>query len=825
MSLPPPTMRMVKPAKRAGSTKPAHAKPVHVHRLEQDLGLLEAVPDAIVITSAAGSIEFVNQQAERMFGYARAELLGRPVETLVPDRFEATHLAHRATFHAQPARRRMGNDLETTGRRKDGSEFPVDISLAPLMTNKTTRFVAAIRDVSAAVRAQEGLAFLHEVAVSSSGVLDPSTLSRLVEDRARSLLRADGAILLWWDPAKEHLRVLGDTARVPLTHIVVVGEGVAGLAFQRREPVVVEDIANWELASPETLSRGIKSAAAVPLCVLNRPVGVLTVSSMTVRPFRKADIRLLELLAAQVAPALEAAELNDAVLRLRDYQKVFENSPDPMWVEDAETLAILAVNGPAIKRYGYSREEFLATTARELRPPEELPAFLALLASIGLDQPYSRSAVHSAKDGTAFDVEVTWTPSVFGDRQVRIVLAQDVTEKRLQAQQLEQSRRLESLGELAGGVAHDFNNLLGVILNFAAFVKEQLEVAAKAKKGTQWLPVVKDVERIERAAESAARLTQQLLAFARREVVQPRPLDINSEVRDVQSLLRRSLGEHIEFVTSFGGALLPVLMDPGHLEQVLTNLAVNARDAMREGGIITIATAAVEIDEAYAGGHPGLKPGRYVELRVSDTGTGMSTETLQRAFEPFYTTKPKGQGTGLGLATVYGIVTQAGGYISIASELGRGTRVRVLLPTSEQPRPALAKPSPELQPVKQSTATILVVEDNDDLREVVCRILGRAGYSVIIAAGGPEALEAEKAHDGDIHLLLTDVVMPKMQGNELAQQLTAIRPGLRVLYMSGYAQPSPADASGPGSRVGLLDKPFTEAVLLARVRKALAARS
>jgi two-component system, cell cycle sensor histidine kinase and response regulator CckA len=267
-----------------------------------------------------------------------------------------------------------------------------------------------------------------------------------------------------------------------------------------------------------------------------------------------------------------------------------------------------------------------------------------------------------------------------------------------------------------------------------------------------------------------------------------------------------------------------VLMDPGHFEQVLTNLAVNARDAMRQGGTLTIATNAVDVDEAYASGHPRLKPGRFVEMQVSDTGTGMSADTLRRVFEPFFTTKPKGEGTGLGLATIHGIVTQAGGYVTLYSELGRGTRVRVLLPATDQAPPVPVEELADSKPIQVATATILVVEDNEDLREVVGRILGRAGYQVIIAADGREALEAAQAHASQIDLLLTDVVMPKMPGKELAEKMIAIRPGLRVLYMSGYAQPSLGPGGGLEPGVVLIEKPFTEPVLLARVREVLEAK-
>jgi nitrogen-specific signal transduction histidine kinase len=400
-------------------------------------------------------------------------------------------------------------------------------------------------------------------------------------------------------------------------------------------------------------------------------------------------------------------------------------------------------------------------------------------------------------------------------------MAQDVTERRRLEQQLRQSQRLESLGQLAGGVAHDFNNLLGVILNFAMFLKENLVAAAAEGDEDRWRPAIKDVDRIIRAAESASRLTHQLLAFARREVVQPKALNVNSVLLELEPLLRRTLGEHIEFETATGDGLWPVLMDPGHLEQVLTNLAVNARDAMRQGGKLIIDTQNVVADEAYTMGRPGLKPGRYVRLRVSDTGTGMDKKTLQRAFEPFFTTKPKGEGTGLGLATVYGIVNQAGGYISLYSEPGLGTRVHTLLPATDQdPVPIESQAS---LPRVQASETVLVVEDAEDLREVVERILSRNGYRVIIAANGVEALRVANEYAGKIDLLLTDVVMPQMQGKELADRMLQKQPALRVLFMSGYAEAMLGTSGTLEPGVVLLEKPFTEPLLLERVREVLAA--
>jgi len=400
-------------------------------------------------------------------------------------------------------------------------------------------------------------------------------------------------------------------------------------------------------------------------------------------------------------------------------------------------------------------------------------------------------------------------------------MAQDVTQKHLLAQKLHQLHRVESLGKLAAGVAHDFNNVLGVIMNFAWFVKANLMAAVDSGEGERWRPVLKDVERIERAAEHAARLTRQLLAFAREEVVRPRPMNVNSVVIELAPLLQRTLGEHIDLVTSLSPDLQAVMIDPGQLSQVLTNLAVNSRDAMPKGGKLTIDTENVDVDATYTGARPGLKPGRYVRLRVSDTGTGMDKNTLQHAFEPFFTTKPRGQGTGLGLATIYGIVTQAGGHVSLYAEAGLGTRASVLLPITNQTE---APELPVVSPRAKANETVLVVEDQEDLREIAGRILSQNGYEVIVAANGPDAIEMVRAYTGRIDLLLTDVIMPQMLGTELAPLLVHDRPDLRVLYMSGYAQPT-LGSNGTFPKDGdLLDKPFTEPTLLARVRQALEAK-
>jgi signal transduction histidine kinase/CheY-like chemotaxis protein len=389
---------------------------------------------------------------------------------------------------------------------------------------------------------------------------------------------------------------------------------------------------------------------------------------------------------------------------------------------------------------------------------------------------------------------------------------------RMQAQ-LQQAQRLENLGQLAGGVAHDFNNLLAVILSYVAFVSEELA----APEGADWPERLEsarsDLAQATRAAERAASLTGQLLAFARREVIRPQVLDLDTVITAVEELLGRTIGEHVQLVTTLGGDLWPVLADPGKLEQVLVNLAVNARDAMPGGGTLTFDTSNVTVDGDTSEGGAASGPTRNVRLRVSDTGTGMTAYVIEHAFEPFFTTKGESAGTGLGLATVYGIVAQAEGRIEIDSRPGAGTTFSIMLPVTAE----AAAPVADLVPYQRMPEgeTVLVVEDEAALREVTRRIFTRNGYHVITAADGPEAIDVARGHIGEIHLLVTDVVMPRMLGGEVAERVRAIRPGIEVLFMSGYARPVLASQGRLDPGMALVQKPFSEADLLAKAAQVL----
>jgi PAS domain S-box-containing protein len=389
--------------------------------------------------------------------------------------------------------------------------------------------------------------------------------------------------------------------------------------------------------------------------------------------------------------------------------------------------------------------------------------------------------------------------------------------------QVRQIQRMDSLGQLAGGVAHDFNNLLAVILSYATFVSRRLAVAAESSGDGQWDEARADMAHVQQAAERAAALTRQLLAFASREAIQPLALDLNEVIAGVEELLRRATGEHIEITTSLAEGLRPVLADAGRLEQVLVNLAVNARDAMPDGGRLTIATE--NITTAAHSGSEDLDAGqeRRVLLRVSDTGMGMSADVIEHAFEPFFTTKAASKGTGLGLATVYGILTQAGADIQISSQPGAGTTFTIVLPVTDE---AAAPPGEATPSVWEPHGeTVLVVEDEDELREVTRRIFAGAGYRVIAAASGPDALLTARNHDGPIHLLVADIVMPHMLGTEVAHRMRAIKPDAEVLYMSGSAGPVLAAKGRLDPDAVLVEKPFSGAVLLAQAGQALSRRN
>ena len=377
--------------------------------------------------------------------------------------------------------------------------------------------------------------------------------------------------------------------------------------------------------------------------------------------------------------------------------------------------------------------------------------------------------------------------------------------------QLRQAQKLEALGRLAGGIAHDFNNLLTAILGYGSLVRGRLGPDS---------PSMRDLEEILRAADRAARLTRQLLAFSRQQVLEPRVLDLNAVVTDLDRMLRRLIGEDIDLVTAPAEGLGRIKADPGQLEQVLLNLIVNSRDAMPGGGKLTIETADVDLDEGPARARADVAPGHYVMLAVSDTGCGMSPEVRARMFEPFFTTREMGRGTGLGLSTVHGIVKQSDGHIEVYSEPGRGTTIKIYFPRAEEPLEVLERPSPAATRI-EGTETILLVEDEEMIRRMLTQSLELLGYAVIEACDGSEAIAACEWRDRPVDLLITDVIMPLMNGPELVQRIAAIRPDLRVLFMSGYTDRALIHQGLRRSGTAFLQKPFTPEALARKIREIL----
>jgi len=519
------------------------------------------------------------------------------------------------------------------------------------------------------------------------------------------------------------------------------------------------------------------------------------------------------------------------------YRALIEAAPDAIiGVDDVGIIKL--VNAQTERLFGYPRAELLGASV-DILVPDAARHVHPLRRATYSNNPQPRpmgagmELAGRRRDGSEFPAEISLSVISTDKGMLYSAAVRDVSERieaqaereRLRADaqrerlesRLHQSQRLESLGQLAGGVAHDFNNLLGAILNYATFVADELD--SRAESDASLVTMRDDVAQIRRCAERGAELTRQLLTFGRREIVQPQILNINDVVRSVQQLLRRTIGEHVELSTVLSPNVEPVTVDPGQLEQVLVNLAINARDAMASGGTLIIDTQMVDVDEVYAQRHPGMSPGRFTQLRVNDNGVGMTADVIEHAFEPFFTTKPKGEGTGLGLATVYGILSQAGGFVNVYSEVGRGTTVQTLWPvTTSEVSADLGGPPVAFDGGGES---VLVVEDEAAMRDVTSRILTSHGYQVVVAASGHEALAMVSDSNLHVDVLLTDVIMPQMLGKEVAERLTAMRPALRTLFMSGYAQPILASQGTLDPGVALLEKPFTTEGLLAKVRQVL----
>ena len=506
------------------------------------------------------------------------------------------------------------------------------------------------------------------------------------------------------------------------------------------------------------------------------------------------------------------AERKRIAERLSQLASIIELSSDAIVIYTLDGT-IVSWNAGAESVYGYSASEVLGRPRSVLLPPDkpdDLPAMVGVLKRGEQIQRYE--TVHVRKGGQPIDVSMTMSPVKNASEEVlgAAAITRDISDRKLLEKQLRQAQKMEALGQLSGGIAHDFNNLLTIINGSCELLEPELPQKASLRR---------NCEQIKKAGERAASLTRQLLAFSRQQVLEPRVLDLNSVILDVEKMLNRVIGEDIELRTSLDRCLGSVKADRGQIEHVIMNLVVNARDAMPNGGRLTIETANVIVDEAFARQHRPQQPGSYARLSVRDTGIGMDAETQARIFEPFFTTKEVGKGTGLGLSTVYGAIRQSGGHVWVHSGLGQGTNFEVYLPIVQEPV-LNEKPSASADTPSGGTETILLVEDEEGLRELTRDLLVGSGYVVLEAESPEKAIETASHYAGPIHLLLTDVIMPRMNGPKLAQKLARIRPEMKVAYMSGYT--GFRQSQLPDPQAILLPKPFKREALLRKLRDALA---
>jgi PAS domain S-box-containing protein len=636
--------------------------------------LLETLPDAIVAVDREGTIVQVNSQTQGLFGYSRDELIGQKVEMLVPESFRHKHHQHRENYAEALKTRRMGAELDLYGRRRNGTEFPVEISLSPVSTDKGPLVLSAIRDISDRKRIAEELRRANEE-------LHRRTAEQLGEYRSKLALIIDSS----------------------------------------------ED-------------------------------------------------------------AILSKDLNGMITS---------------WNRGAEHI------------YGYTAEEVIGRHISLLTPgdrPDEISGILEKIARGETIEHYE--SVRLTKDGRHLNVSISVSPlrDAAGEIIGASAIARDVTAQKRAEGQLRQSQKMEAIGRLAGGVAHDFNNVLAIINACTEFLRDRIDPVSEPSRY---------VENIKKAIERGSSLTKQLLAFSRSSAVQLRVLDVNERLRDISKLLRPLLGEDVEILIVPKAASAIVEADPGQLDQIVLNLAVNARDAMPRGGKFILETGTVRLDEGFAEQHQAITPGKYVLLAVSDTGTGMDEATISRIFEPFFTTKAVGKGTGLGLATVYGIVKQSAGLIMVYSEPGAGTTFKIYLPSADHKIGLASKPEAETVSPKREGTTILLVEDDEIMRGLTRQLLQEHGYSVVEANDGKSALEWIQSHPGAVDLLLTDVVMRHMSGPELVERLSASHPTLKVVYMSGYTGELIAEREVLKRGITLLEKPFTRTALLNTIHTAL----
>ncbi len=778
--------------------------------------LIENSSDMMALVTDDGSILYASPSTTRILGYPLEEFVGRNM-------FELIHPEDRERM------RNLLNELlakpggvvtaEYRLRAKDGSWRWIEGLRKNLLHDPNTRaIVANYRDITQRKRTEAERQVIYEIIRGVNVTANLDELLQLIHLALKKVLYAENCFIALHDKSTGLFRFpffvdQFDAAPAPQK----VGKSCTAYVFRTGRPMLIPQKLFDQLAEQgqvELVGSPSPTWLGVPLKTPSETIGVLVVQHYEdEHAYTDRDVEFLDSVGGQIALAIERKQAEEAVRDSEErYRSLVENAIVCIHEIDLSGR-IMSMNPAGLRMMGATDQSKICGFAYlDFVAPGDRARVADLLAQAQQGQPAEFEFVAMTEAGPRVFASNFIPIKAFDGSVIKLMgVTQDVTENKRLEQQLRQAVKMEAVGRLAGGMAHDFNNLLMVI-------KGHTELLLERVRADEWQ--YRKINQIQKSAERAAGLTRQLLAFSRMQVLQPKVIDLNTVVVEMGKLLPRLIGEDIELAIVTDPRLGRVKADPGQIEQVIMNLAVNARDAMPEGGKLVIETANVELDEAYARRHPPLSAGRYVLLAVTDNGIGMDAETQVHIFEPFFTTKEKGKGTGLGLATVYGVVKQSGGYVWLYSEVGQGTTFKIYLPRVEEPAETVQSVRGPAE-TPQGFETILLAEDEREVRDVAREFLELTGYTVLEAKDGAEAIEMANRHPGPIHLLVTDMVMPGMGGRELAARLAGARPEIKVIYMSGYTEYATVRQGELEQNAVLLTKPFTRGILARTVREVL----
>jgi len=778
--------------------------------------LFQSSPDPLIVVDTTFHTLCVNQEFQRTFGYSAAQILGQPIDPfiLVPDR------AAESQWIEQCLRRGERLTLETQRRCHDGTLIDVSISCAPLVIDgNPVAFYAVYRDISDRKRSEVLSSALYRIAEKAGAAQDLQQFFAAIHSIVDELMCARNFSIAIHDAESNLLSFpyfVDEQQSAPAPE--KLASGLTEYVLRTGEPLLCTP----ELAQQLQKRGDIKLTTAppsqwlgVPLKVNSHAFGALILKSYSSNSlFTERDKEILTLVSQQLAAAIDRKR-NEQELRRSEvrYRSLVQTAVYGIYRSSLDGR-FLDVNPALIEMLGYtSALEVLALNPQKdvfVEPREYARLVEEFRRTGGMD---GFEACWRRKDGSSITVRISGraVASPDGPSDALEAIAEDITARRVLEDQFRQAQKMEAVGRLAGGIAHDFNNLLMVISGYTEVLLDQLAPEH---------PLHAKAESIQQASDRASALTRQLLAFSRKQHLELKVTDINAIVTNMERLLRPLIGEDVELTTHLESAVGCTRADAGQLEQVIMNLVVNAKDAMPNGGKLSIRTAAITVDDSHGHDNTFIKHGPYITISVSDSGEGMDRETQARIFEPFFTTKEKGKGTGLGLSTVYGIVKQSGGYVFVQSEPGHGTTFTIYFPRVDEPCDAVGA-TPASLAHSAGSETILLVEDEESVRQLVRETLAARGYRVLEASNGNAALALAASLTDTIHLVITDVVMPGLSGHELVQQLTPARPGVKVLYLSGYAEDAFAAPLKSDAHKAFLQKPFTLQNLSRKVREVL----